>query len=385
MRLVALQITDPVRFWDEVRRLWDRGDAVLPLDPRLPEATTASTLDRMAPALLVDDGGTHELSDALPVEEGTAAVLLTSGSTGAPKGVVISRRALDSSIHLTHERLRAEPGQKWLCCLPPHHVAGFLTLNRSLALGSEPEIHPSFDVERVGASAADYVSLVPTMLVRLLDQGIDLSGFRTILLGGAQVPYGLIERATTAGARVVRTYGMTETCGGIVYDGAPLKGVEIRTDDEGIVQISSPTLMTEYRNDPALTGISLRDGWFTTTDIGEWNGESLEILGRADDTIVTGGEKVAPPSVESVLSSHPGVNDVAVIGVPDPEWGSAVTAFIVLEAGFSPPDIHEWRAYVQAELPPYAAPRSVHLVDVIPRLPTGKLDRPGLLERPRKT
>lgn len=385
MRLVALRLTDPARFWSEVQRLWSQGDAVLPLDPRIPEPAVDAFLERMAPSLLVDDGETSEIPGGAPVPDGTAVVLLTSGSTGEPKGVVISERALAASVELTHDRLGARRGERWLCCLPPHHVAGFLTLVRSRALGSEPEIHPGFDPTHVAASAAEYVSLVPTMLLRLLDLGLNISHFKTILLGGAQVPPGLMERAAATGARVVRTYGMTETCGGVVYDGAPLKGVQTRTDDEGLVQIASPTLMTAYRNQPALTEVSLRDGWLTTTDVGEWNGESLQVFGRADDMIVTGGEKVAPQSVEARLAVHPVVQDVAVVGVPDSEWGSAVTAFVVLERGRSAPELEEWRAFVKAELPPYAAPRAVHIVDDIPRSASGKVDHHALRSFRQKT
>lgn len=378
MRLVALQVTDPARFWDEVTAGWSRGEAVLPLDPRLPPCATEETLGRMRPSAVIDDTGTHDLQGDAPVPEGTAVVLLTSGSTGVPKGVVLSRAALDASISATHGFLGASIGERWLCCLPPHHVAGFLSLARGDALGTATEIHDRFDPERVAASDSDYVSLVPTMLKRLLDQELDLTGFAAILLGGAAIPEGLIERAAAAGARVVRTYGMTETCGGVVYDGAPLPGVDIRVTEDGIIEVSSPTLMSGYREIPHLTDEVLKDGWFTTRDTGSWDGTILKVLGRADDMIVTGGEKVAPSAVETRLAAHPAVTDVAVIGVPDPEWGSAVTAFVVLAPGSMPPDLAQWRAFVRQSLPHAAAPRSVHVVTSIPRSPTGKPDRVAL-------
>ncbi len=375
MRLVAIQVKDPVRFWDEVTAGWSRGEAVLPVDPLLAPSATEETLRRMRPSAMINDSGTHDLEGGALVPDGTAVVLLTSGSTGETKGVVISRAALGASVSATHGSLGASVGERWLCCLPPHHVAGFLSLARGDALGTSTEIHDRFDPERVTASDSDYVSLVPTMLKRLLDQELDLSGFAAILLGGAAIPEGLIERAALAGARVIRTYGMTETCGGIVYDGAPLPGVDLRVTKGGVIEISSPTLMTGYREASHLSDAVLKEGWFTTGDIGSWDGTALEVLGRADDMIVTGGEKVAPYAVETRLAAHPAVTDVVVIGIPDPDWGSAVTAFVVLEPGSTPPELAEWRAFVRESLPVAAAPRSIHVVTSIPRSPTGKPDR----------
>lgn len=381
MRLVALQLRDPADFWDAFEAHRSAGYAVLPLDPRLPESATRAIIERMQPSILVGDTGARELEGGGPVEEGTAVVLLTSGSTGEPKGVVLAADALAASIELTHERLGAQRGERWLTCLPHHHVAGFLTLCRSAALKAEAEVHPRFDPESVAGSGADYVSLVPTMLIRLLDQGRDIRGFKAILLGGGPIPAGLIERAAAAGARVVRSYGMTETCGGVLYDGAPLRGVEVRTDADDVIEISSPTLMSGYRNDPERTDASFQGGWFKTSDIGEWDGNILNVLGRADDMIVTGGEKVSPSAVEARLLTHPDVEDVAVMGTPDSEWGSAVTAFVVLKPGAPASPLEEWRDFVRADLPYYAAPRAVHMVSSIPRSETGKLDRPALISQ----
>ncbi|HEU4480532.1 MAG TPA: AMP-binding protein, partial [Actinomycetota bacterium] len=176
-----------------------RGDAVLPLDPHLGADGRQELLERMRPAELWTPTERLSLPAPLPVAEDTAVVLMTSGTTGIPKGVELSQSALDAAARLTDERLEARPGDRWLCCLPLHHVGGLGILGRAALLGTAPEIHERFDVDAVGRSAARFVSLVPTMLLRLLDAGVALDRFETILLGGARIPPRLLERARKAG------------------------------------------------------------------------------------------------------------------------------------------------------------------------------------------
>jgi O-succinylbenzoic acid--CoA ligase len=294
--------------------------------------------------------------------------------------VVLSHAALEASARATMARLGVEPGDRWLSCLPWHHIAGLQVLLRARLFDLPLTVHERFDVARVAAEPdVTLVSLVPTQLVRLLDAGADLSRFRAILLGGAAAWPELLDRAREAGARVVTTYGMTETCGGCVYDGVPLDGVDVRVDDDGRVQLRGPMLMSGYRLRDDLTAEAIVGGWFQTSDLGSWDGERLVVHGRADDVIVTGGENVVATQVASVVAAHPGVADVAVTGVPDGEWGERVVA-VVVAAGATPPTLLELREWVAERASAAAAPRQLVVVPAIPRLASGKLDRRAVAE-----
>jgi O-succinylbenzoic acid--CoA ligase len=361
---------------DELRRLWDEGTAVLPLRPDLPAPETRRLLERARPALLVEPHGTTRLFGARPVRAGTALCLPTAGSTGEPKLVELSRRAVTVSARLTAERLGSER-TAWLCCLPLDHVAGLMTLVRSWEAGAEPVVLSGFDPAEVARSDAGAVSLVPTMLERLLAAGADLGRWRWILLGGAAIRPDLLERAEAAGARIVRTYGMTETCGGVVYDGVPLDGVEVGVEPDGLILLRTPTVMDGYRFDPAATAAVLLGEWFRTGDLGSWRDGRLRVWGRADEIIVTGGEKVVPAEVEALLATHPRVAEVAVAGRADATWGERVVAFVVAAPG-EPPTLDQLRAHVKASAAPYKAPAELVLVERLPRLPSGKVARASL-------
>ncbi|MBG0816410.1 AMP-binding protein [Planomonospora sp. ID82291] len=358
------------------------GPAILPLPPDLPGPALRAALEALRPARL--DGVRQAGGEPVPAE--VAVVIATSGTTGAPKGVQLSAAALRASASASLERLGARPGERWLCCLPPSHVSGLQVLVRSLLSGTEPVVHDGFSPEAVLASGADHVSLVPTQLHRLLDVSADLSAFRTILLGGAAAPAGLLDRARTVGARVVTTYGMSETCGGCVYDGRPLDNVDLQIGGgsrDGRIRIAGPVLFSGYRLRPDLTAAARDGGWFVTSDLGTLEGGRLRVLGRADDVINTGGEKVVAAAVAAVVAEHPAIADAAVVGRPDPEWGERVVAVVVSSA---PPSPAELRAFVKERLPAYAAPAEVVVVPGIPLLPNGKPDlaalRRGLRREP---
>ncbi|MFI7226558.1 AMP-binding protein [Nonomuraea angiospora] len=339
------------------------GPAVLPLAPGQSEAAVA--------ALRPTHAGGALLSDGEGVPSGVAVVIATSGSTGAPKGVLLSAAALRASAAASLRRVGAAKGERWLCCLPVSHIAGLQVLVRALLSESEPIIHARFDPQEVLGSGADHVSLVPTQLHRLVELGADLSVFRTILLGGAAPRPGLLERARDLGARIVTTYGMSETCGGCVYDGRPLDNVEVKIGEDGLVRIAGAVLFSGYRFGAA----DPFDGdWFRTSDLGEMAGGRLRVLGRADDVINTGGEKVVAAAVAEVLGTHPEVADVAVIGTPDAEWGELVTAIVVAANPDTPLTLPQLRAFCRDKLPPHAAPRSLRLVPQLPLLPNGKTD-----------
>jgi O-succinylbenzoic acid--CoA ligase len=357
------------------------GPAICPLSPDLPAPALAALIGALAPDEIETAEGVRRHEPGVryvPVAADTAVLIATSGSTGTPKIVELSAAALLHSATATLDRLAARPGERWLCCLPASHIAGVQVLVRSLLAGTPPVIHPRFSVSGTVASGVAHLSLVPTQLRRLLDAGADLSVFRTILLGGAAAPPELPAAARAQGVRVFTTYGMSETCGGCVYDGVPLDGVSVRVGDDGRVRLAGPSLFTGYRLRPDLTS-AVRDGtWFVTQDLGVLEDGLLRIRGRADDVINSGGEKVVAGEVASLLSRHPAVRDVVVVGRPDAEWGEKVTAVVVPEPQV--PSLEDLRSWVRSAMPGHAAPRELELVEAIPLLPSGKPD----LERLRK-
>jgi O-succinylbenzoic acid--CoA ligase len=354
------------------------GPAVLPVDPGLPPARLRLLLDELAPdAVRTPDGlQRHERSGAgPPVGDDTAVVIATSGSTGRPKGVELTAAALLHSARASLDRIGARPSERWLCCLPASYIAGLQVLVRSLVAGAVPVTCDRIDPRVVASCGCAHVSMVPTQLGRLLRAGADLASFGTILLGGASAPARLLDEAGAAGARVVTTYGMTETCGGCVYDGMPLDGVRVAADREGRIRIAGPVLFSGYRTGAGLTPAELADGWFTSSDLGSLGPSGrLAVRGRADDVINTGGEKVVAAEVAAVLESCAAVRAAAVVGQPDEEWGERVTAVVVPADPAAPPDLRLLREHVRRVLPASAAPRELRIVSEIPLLPTGKLD-----------
>jgi O-succinylbenzoic acid--CoA ligase len=374
------------------------GPAILPLDAGLPAGRLAELLAAFAPDTIEDAGGitTARSGQKKGVAEGTAVVVGTSGSTGAPKGVELSAAALLHSARASLARVGARPGERWLCCLPATYIAGLAVLVRSLVSGTEPVLAERADAETVAAASlagCAHVSLVPVQLTRLLapqnrqsdmranadsrpgDISTPLAGFSSVLLGGAAAPAGLLDAARAAGVPVVTTYGMTETCGGCVYDGRPLDGVRLEIRDDaghgGRIWIGGRVLFSGYRGGPEAP----RDGWFRTGDLGRLDSSGrLIVRGRADDVINTGGHKVVPGEVASALQSCPGVKDVAVVGQPDSEWGERVVAVVVPTDPGDPPTLKLLRLHVRARLPRYAAPSRVVTVDAVPLLPSGKHD-----------
>lgn len=302
-------------------------------------------------------------------------IVETSGSTGAPKRVMLSRAAVLASVHASARRLGASG--RWLLAVPSTYVAGVQVVCRSLVAGHQPvllEDHASF---ADAARAADFVSLVPTQLHRLLDSDVDaLRSFHTVLLGGGPIDPGLRARAEEAGVHVVATYGSAETAGGCVYDGYALDGVALKIDNDGRIRIAGPTLFDGYDGDPARTAEVLVDGWFLTSDAGRLDEDGrLQVLGRVDDVVVTGGVNVPGPAVAARLREHPAVEAVEVLGVPDEEWGNRLVAFVV--GGLALEDARDWVAETH---PRSWGPRQVVRLDAIPLLANGKPDRLALKE-----
>ena len=307
-------------------------------------------------------------------------VIATSGSTGRPKRVLLSRDAMRASALATQERLGG-PGQ-WVLNLPPAYVAGVQVLYRSVVAGTEPVLLESgFENAREHISGRSYLSLVPTQLLRVLRDRDDASGevkalaaFDKVLVGGGSLDPAVRSQANRDGIRVVQTYGMSETCGGCVYDGYPLDGVEIRVED-GRVQLRGPMLFDGYEGDPDRTEAAFADGWLVTNDLGHLGADGrLWVDGRDDDMIISGGVKVPAQAVAAMLAKDWAVRSAAVIGMPDPEWGERVVA--VVAAG-DPISLASLRDLVE---PREWAPRQLVVVEEIPLLPNGKPDRVRLKE-----
>lgn len=354
--------------------------------PDLVHALTAA-LDGTGPAVRVLDDPSS--GPAVDVPDDVALVVRTSGSTGRPRDVMLPAAALRASADATAARLGG-PGS-WLLALPTAHVAGLQVVLRALLAGAAPAVLPDgpfrapvFADAARGATAGPgphYTSLVPTQLVRVLDDPAATGAaraFDAILVGGAACPPPLLARAHDAGLRVVTTYGMTETCGGCVYDGRPLDGVEVAVDAEQRVLLAGPVLAAGYLHRPDLDATTFTTSGgrrrLRTADRGRLDDGVLHVLGRLDDVLVTGGVKVDPQAVEEVLGTVPGVREVCVVGVPDQHWGQSVVAVVVTQDGTAPP-LTPLRAAVASALGPASAPRQVLVVDELPLRGPGKPDR----------
>ena len=364
------------------------GSGVSEVMPHLRQA-----LDGSGPAWLpiptTDRREARRLSDALkpgdPIDDDVALVVTTSGTTGIPKGALLGAEALRASGNATHDRLGG-PGS-WLLALPTHHIAGIQVLLRSILAGTEPTVLdvsggflPEALAGAVGAMRGPrrYTALVPTQLIKSLDSPVAakaLAELDGVLVGGAATPAPILDRARDLGITVVRTYGMSETCGGCVYEGVPLDGTEVRIED-GRVILGGAMIARGYRNLPDHPAFA-EPGWFRTEDAGSFEDGVLSITGRLDEAIMTGGLLVIPQVVEAVLSNHPGISECIVLGLPDERLGQRVAVAIVPTAGAAP-TLDELRAHVVAELDSIAAPRELAVLSEIPLRGPGKPDRAAL-------
>jgi O-succinylbenzoic acid--CoA ligase len=275
--------------------------------------------------------------------------------------------------------LDADERDRWLTCLPLHHVASLGALARAYVTGAPWVAHERFEVERVAraprAEAATIVSLVPTTLLRLLDANAPLHEFRRVIIGGAPLPHALRARAEAEGIAIVDAYGLSETWGGFTLDGIPIAGVEARLAAETAeILVRGAPVMRGYRLDPDRTAEVLdADGWLHTGDIGAFDGDSrLRVVDRAKDLVISGGVNVSPTEVENVLVTHPAIEDVCVIGVLDDEWGERVVAFVVVKPDATTPALEALRAFGAEHLTAPKLPRELRVVDEIPRSTGGK-------------
>jgi O-succinylbenzoic acid--CoA ligase len=364
--LVAIDLPGGPEFVDALQRIWAAGEAALPIDQRLAPPARAAVLVSLGAAAVIGPSGRSNLDGGRPVEPGDALVMATSGTTGEPKGVVLTHAAVAASASATSARLGVDPTRhRWLACLPLNHVGGLSVVTRSLLTSTPLKVLPGYDVATVRAEAgADVlVSLVTTALGRT-----PATLFHTVVLGGSAPP-AVLE------PNVVTTYGLTETGSGVVYDGIPLDGVDVRIVGRE-VHLRGPMLLRCYRDGQVPFDA---DGWFATGDAGSIDGDGrLVVAGRMGDMIITGGENVWPTPVEEALRAHPGVGDVAVSGRADPEWGQKVVAWIVPRDRADLPSLESLRGFVAQRLARYAAPREVVFVEVLPRTSIGKVRRDEL-------
>jgi O-succinylbenzoic acid--CoA ligase len=372
-------LDDPETLPAALEHVWEAGDAAV-------VAADGAVL----PGAVED-----ALAGRLPLPADAALVVPTSGSTGVPRAVVLSRAALASSTAASLAALGCSPGERWALALPLRHVAGLQVLARARALGTAPHVvaDPG-DPHAVAAAAhhAEHIALVPTQLVRCLDAGPEvvaaLARFRSVLVGGGPLDRARAEEARDAGIGLTLSYGMTETCGGCVYDGRPLAGVEVDIDGEvdgavdsdgaigpGRIRLRGPTLASGYLGAGAEDAARFTsDGWFVTDDLGRLRDDGiLEVVGRADEVINTGGVKVDPRAVESLLRADPSVADAVVMGTSDSEWGERVVAIVVPSEPAAPPTLEHLRTVVGAALPSSHAPRELRLVPGIGRDAMGKV------------
>jgi o-succinylbenzoate---CoA ligase len=343
------------------------GPAVLPLAPGAPVPTG--------------------LPEQVPVA--TALVIATSGSSGAPKLVALRAAALLASAAATEGALGGPGG--WVLALPGHYIAGVQVIVRAIAAEGEPVLLPPGPFEpgafaaAVGALPAirpRYSAVVPTQLHRLVaaveagDRPVAraVRSLDALLVGGGRLDDALAERADAARVAVRRTYGSSETAGGCVYDGVPLAGVAVRIVD-GEVQLAGPMLADGYLGEPQRTGAAFLEEpgqrWYRTGDAGTWDGERLQVTGRLDDVIISGGEKVSLGLVEAVVRESPGLGDAVVVRGSDPEWGEVPVAVVTVQGV----DLAALRRTVAERLGRAAAPRRLVLVDAVPMLASGKPDR----------
>jgi O-succinylbenzoic acid--CoA ligase len=311
--------------------------------------------------------------------EAVHTVIRTSGTTGEPKRVELTHANHAAAAAAAADAVGAEPGDRWLCPLPLHHVGGLNILVRSAIRGTTAVLHERFDPARVRAvleaGEVTLVSLVPTMLARLRDAGLRTApGLRAVVLGGGPVPAGLLDWAASAGIPVTPVYGMTETCSQVVagIPGRVLRGTELRISDDGEILV---------RGEMVARGALAADGWLHTGDRGRLDEQGLlHVEGRIKELIVTGGENVAPLEVEQVLLTHPAVADAGVAGLPDPTWGEAITAYVVLSAPVAEGELEAWS---RDRLEPFKVPKAIHTVLELPRNAAGKLlrDRLAALNR----
>jgi len=354
----------------------NRSRSVISVDPAL---AIGDVMNLVAKALSHQGPALNFTGESIESVAGDIAFIVgTTGSTGIRKSVALSAAAVLASARASLDYLQARPGQTWALLLPLHHIAGINVLVRALDLGTTP-----VDLRDVTEYAnTDFSAVVPTQIFQALN-GDDtllahLQSAKKVLVGGAQLQDDLLRKALDAGISVVRTYGMSETSGGCIYEGSPLTSVAVRVVDSGLIEISGPVLASGYLNNEELWSQQYREGWFTTSDHGVIEDGILKVLGRSDDVYNTGGEKVSLTEVTEILhTAFPGHQWLAV-AVDDAQWGQRL---VVAVSGADHPSLNEVSAILSSALGDIAKAKQLLTFDQMPMIGIGKIDRAEISKR----
>lgn len=377
-----------------VHALMKTGAVLLPISPKLSPEERAKAIASCDVSVDLDDAGKLTQTEAdMPLlgEHDMAdphCRILTSGSTGRPHTVSLSYGNHLFSAMGSAFNIGIDPADRWLCALPTSHISGLSIVMRSVIYGTAMVLQDEFSTEAVADAiereGVNVISLVSTMLLRLLDEGVDLTGPRAILVGGGPVPQSALSEALDKGARVIQTYGLTETCSQVTT-------LEVAEARRKVGSVGRPLLTSHLRiqggeilvQGPTVSAGALdADGWLHTGDVGRIDEDGfLYVQGRTDEMIITGGENVIPAEVEDVVVQHPQILEAAVIGRPDPEWQQAVTAVVVARDG-GDLSLEELRRHCEGKLASYKIPKGLEVVEELPKTPSGKLHRAALLTNP---
>lgn len=325
-------------------------------------------------AMAVEGSGPALSTEELKVRHVPSEIALvvdTSGSTGKPKSVAIASKALIASVNASHKYLGATPGDTWSLLLPTNHIAGLNVLIRATALGSRVIDNRNKDKY----VDADFVSIVPTQLHKALtvDPALleHLTAAEAVLVGGGPLSESLKKEANSKHVKVITTYGMTEMCGGCVYNQKPLDGVEVKISNEGLIQLTGPMIASGYLNEDGKIEKEFESGWFKSRDIGELNAGLLKILGRSDEVIISGGEKISLVEVEdSIRKVLPNV-DVIAFGLPDDKWGEKLCIASTFKIN---------QEELKLKLRNLVTPKEMFVFESIPKTSMEKLDRRAAIE-----
>ncbi|MBN8867432.1 MAG: o-succinylbenzoate--CoA ligase [Solirubrobacterales bacterium] len=375
-----------------IHALMKTGAVLLPISPKLSQEERAKAIESCGVSIDLDEPerltrteadmpllGEHDMADP-------HCRILTSGSTGRPHAVSLSYGNHLFSAMGSAFNIGVDPSDRWLCALPTSHISGLSIVMRSAIYGTAMVLHDKFEpaavAEAIDRDGVNVISMVSTMLLRLLDEGVDISAPRAILVGGGPVPPSALNEALDRGARVIQTYGLTETCSQVTT-------LEVSEARRKVGSVGRPLLTSHLRiqggevlvQGPTVSAGALdADGWLHTGDVGRIDEDGfLFVQGRTDEMIITGGENVMPGEVEDVLVQHPEIVEAAVVGRPDPEWQQAITAFVVVREG-SDLDLDQVRDHCEGKLAAYKIPKRVEVVEELPKTPSGKLHRAALLK-----